>query len=875
MANFPDKFDRVALRDSFEKVWGDTRRPINEVTLWDYSFIIAALYKAALAFCLLVNQKPEPVSIRWRLLSVRVDGIQYLLGAQRIPDLLARKTILANALDRVKFLLEDFYRLALEVYRDENGSIYVFPDLDVLDCTDKETSLGEIILEEFGKGTIKENISLALKGEVVPCLREDSTEKSWRAKLQLKEQSKDVLVLEVPPVNEHIAQHIPFQSCPATIGHWWEKNREEVCIVCGLRPRGYGAQDREMHYKSKQKKEKCPADCQTCKAITRGVCDICEHRRADRAREWATERLFTTIWMDEVADVNGRVALLAGQFDLTHWLDGTLVRTLAVRNPANVNETEKKADAVAKNPSFARLRRIWETTRKFWQEILPAGEGQDPRDSIAGRATGLAGPRLAIRGALKPARGAVQPGPYHAYSLVLEGGVRLDVVWDGQKGRFLTAANLACVARLLGESQPDRRDHEDELAYQRRLHQWGARKIEQAIKKAGGETLVIEEPAGSGTDKFWGEISGIHVEEVQGGTYVPVIPILAEPRTFLALVPAGRALAVVRAIKEKYEREMGKVRNRLPLNMGLVFADRRTPLRAVLDAGRRMLKGLQEAGRAVEGWRVDFVADFNGERSPDFLGPAGRPDPHFARWRELKLVKKERTATWRVPLVMGDARTKDHWYPYVFMEQPAKTPADKRGRSFSGPNPWKNNGPGKLVHAEELEEGDLVFFAPAALDWVWLDSAGRRFEVAYDQEGVRLDPALQRRPYLLDELGLLEDTWENLSGHLTATQIYTLRDLIERKRAEWQKDKCDLQDEEVFRQFCLDAVASARWRKGRDGPRKNKYPWEVAGKDRPGWLAGLAVLAARGLLADCIELHLQILKRETRSPFEKGQEVEE
>ncbi|MGQ9826212.1 MAG: hypothetical protein ACUVSK_14735, partial [Desulfotomaculales bacterium] len=512
----------------------------------------------------------------------------------------------------------------------------------------------------------------------------------------------------------------------------------------------------------------------------------CERRRAERAREWATERLFTTIWMDEVADVNGRVALLAGRFDLTHWLDGTLVRTLAVRNPANVNEAEKEADALAKNPSFARLRRIWETTRKFWQEILPAGEGQDPRDSVAGEAAGLAGPRLAIRGALKPARGAVQPGPYHAYSLVLEGGVRLDVVWDEQKGRFLTAANLACVARLLGESPPERRDREDELAYQRRLYQWGVRKIEQAIKKAGGEALAVEEPAGSGADKFWGEISSIRVEEVRGGTYVPVIPILAEPRTFLALVPAGRALAVVRAIKEKYEREMGKVRNRLPLHMGLVFADRRTPLRAVLDAGRRMLEGLQEAGRAVEGWRVDFVADFNGERSYDFFGPAGRPDPHFARWRELRLIKKGRTATWRVPLVMGDGRTEDDWYPYVFVEQAAKTPANQRRRSFSAPNPWKNSGPGRLVHAEELEEGDLVLFAPAALDWVWLDSAGRRFEVAYDQDGVRLDPALQRRPYLLDELELLEDTWEVLSSHLVTTQIYALRDLIERKRTQWQ-----------------------------------------------------------------------------------------
>ena len=58
----------------------------------------------------------------------------------------------------------------------------------------------------------------------------------------------------------------------------------------------------------------------------------------------------------------------------------------------------------------------------------------------------------------------------------------------------------------------------------------------------------------------------------------------------MALVPADKALDVAQAIKTKYETEMGKVRNRLPLTLGLVFAQARTPLAAVLDAGRRMLK---------------------------------------------------------------------------------------------------------------------------------------------------------------------------------------------------------------------------------------------------------------------------------------------
>ena len=57
----------------------------------------------------------------------------------------------------------------------------------------------------------------------------------------------------------------------------------------------------------------------------------------------------------------------------------------------------------------------------------------------------------------------------------------------------------------------------------------------------------------------------------------------------MVIVPADKALQVMRAIKEKYEKEVGKVRNRLPMVAGIVFADARTPLSAILDAGRQIL----------------------------------------------------------------------------------------------------------------------------------------------------------------------------------------------------------------------------------------------------------------------------------------------
>ncbi len=58
----------------------------------------------------------------------------------------------------------------------------------------------------------------------------------------------------------------------------------------------------------------------------------------------------------------------------------------------------------------------------------------------------------------------------------------------------------------------------------------------------------------------------------------------------MVLVPADKALEAAKKIKEKYEKEMGKVRNRLPMNLGIVYAGYHTALPAIMDAGRRLMQ---------------------------------------------------------------------------------------------------------------------------------------------------------------------------------------------------------------------------------------------------------------------------------------------
>lgn len=780
----------------FARVGGDTRRPANEITLWEWGHTVGALYKSALAGVLLGFQ-PQANDLRWCLLSVRFDGLAYFTESHRLPDLLARRELLDDALDNIQELLEVTYPLGTEVYRDENGSVFVVPGcekgncgLDVLALTDNGKSLQQLISDQ---------VRQAIAEERVPKIKMD--EDPWWGQ-DPQRHGND----ELPPLAEHLSP-AAIHSNPDWVAKQWQGRSNDLCTVCGLRPQGPSSKSQD-----------------------RGVCDTCERRRNDRSETWATQNVDTTIWTDEVADTNGRLALIMGRFDLTGWLNGSLVQTLTVVDPANASS--KTADDIAKNPSFARIRRIWETTRAFWQEVLPTDEDGDLAQSLVGQIVAPAGPRLEI---VPQNRQRLDLGHFHTYELVLPRGVRLSMVWDSDNQRFITCDNLDYLAKPEQLGKP----------------------VQDVLSE--GRTLTVEEPIGyGGKNKVWGEITLAENAQELPGEYTPAIPILAEPRTFMALVPADKALDVIQAIKQKYEREMGKVRNRLTLHLGAVYFHRRTPLRAALDAGRRMLT---YAGARDSVWTVKQDAQTgplpNGK---EYLVEGTQ---QFTQTITISLAQDSRSLTWRVPAVMGDGATPDAWYPYVYVEKPApEKPIKKRTRRFKSVSPPRvGEGAGEgscwLVHAGELKAGDMVYFAPATFDFEYLDTTARRFEVSY-KDGRRRGADKAQRPYLLDDLAHIADVWKTLDEGLSTSQIKGLETLIESKRRDWEKPKgaqaLALPDDDPFRQLCCDALANAEWRDER---------WKES-KDL------LVCAAVSGMLADALELHLAIAKESRKQENEEA-----
>jgi CRISPR-associated Csx11 family protein len=824
--NFRPRFIQ-RLEQDFRTTVAETRRPLNDVTLFDQTAASVAFFKAALAQNLLVGwQDPYQQNVaqkyHWRLLRIGINGSAFWGQVSRIPDLLSRKALIRSALDEVQVFLEEIYPLGNEIYRDEDGSVFIVPDVtDLLRALVNGQTL-EIYLQQL--------VAQALSGEATGTIT-----MSHRTRNTLC--FGEMVTAELPHPTPQLSQ----------VKEWWRDifYGRDLCPVCGLRSQG-----------------------PTEKALERKVCDTCEQRRTDRSKEWNTD-LTTTIWTDEVANEHGRLALIVGRFGLETWLKGSALNSVLMFDPSqrelNDRERNKKyqfsysdllkeiQDALSppkinqtlgkwaplldnliltdarggftkfneiydlyvsdtdlnrnrntkepglfalailrQPPSFARLRRIWETTRTFWQEVLPTNPGRILADSLVANKVGKGGPRLEI---IPENRNNLNLGPFHTYELVVN-GIPLSVVWDDTKKRFITCDNLDYLAKPEQLGQP----------------------VKDALEAQKGASLTLEEPVGYGAkNKVWGTITIKDVQELPD-RYVPAIPILAEPRTFMALVPADKALEVVKAIKEKYEREMGKVRNRLPLTLGVVYFGRRIPLAAALDAGRRMLQ------RPA----IEVMCKVKNVEPPNCT------DQNWPRERRITLELNEQEITLSVPTVMGDGQTHDVWYPYWRVEgRPTN-----RTRWFIGPDSehW--------VHICDLEPGDQVSFLPSTFDYEFLDTTARRFEVSYDASGQRRGPERRQRPYLLEQLDELEQAWQDIS-RLSKSQIHAVISTIETKREMWQKPSgagaLALPGADVFRQFVCDTLREAGV-----------------------YSDSLERAALNGMLRDALEIHLEIMKEELK-----------
>jgi hypothetical protein len=658
LRKLPVPVTRDKVLEEFSYGLGDTRRPINEVVLSDWGWIVSALFKPAMARALLTNQQPNirqwkswkdkiiDHDLRWRLLRINFDVLGLYAKAIKIGDLLGYKRAVERACEAVKKLIEEEYPFGNEIYRDSTGIYFTFPDLD----------LPADLAQEIRRCV--EEVEMELAPRIAVTTGNGAT---------ATEQLKGILGKARKEAREALAQPFDSQNLSDCWQQQWTRvgpGNRELCPVCRLRPMQEGEK----------------------------ACETCEKRRGSRIETWKQNPV-QTIWMDEIADANDRVALIVGKFGLDGWLSGDLVQTMLVRADPTTNAFTPK------NPSPARLRRVWETCQRFWTETV--------EQEI------LAKHKYSQGDALRYVRYLIIPDQKTGWreNVPYDGtvdGKAISLLWRAEAQHFVTISNL----QLSGEIKPGQVIRLDDPDNPRRQFNFTVQQVEEA-----SDAMVV---------------------------YAPYLPLLASPDQFLALVPAADALEIAEKIRAAYVEQFGKVQNRLPLYLGLVFFQRKTPLLAVMDTARRMLASEFTNGE----WRI-----MNGPRNDE-------------KKVTLSLEQNGQCITLQVPLVMGDGTTEDVWYPYFEL---VGQPAAHHTYRFERDGAW-------WVHVKTLQAGETVRVTPSRFSYLFLESTAQRF---------RFDP--EKDVLLLDELPRLMRMWDALKqSGITDTGLRNVQALLESKSAAWK-----------------------------------------------------------------------------------------
>jgi CRISPR-associated Csx11 family protein len=871
-------------KDCFTHALGETRRSANDVTLWDHSYSTASLYKSALAEVVISGQWKDPSGLKWRLLSVRFNGFNYIMKSNKIGDILGRKKRLELALDLIRYLLEVYVPIGNEIYRDENGSVFLIPEsIDknalnewmISNSTIKLVVKGEKIVKDPKEITkiVAEVIAgdLRLDDTIVVFINSTDTIKSAIERIfneitygELKpiikvseKSSRGAVNLGKMLEENKVLFNQPFVS---EVKKEWNYTKAPICKVCGLKP---------------------------CKKREDGgyydLCNDCMKIREKRAKVWCDEERIkykSTIWIDEICDKNRRVGIVVGAFDLSNWLNGMWLNTcftkvlddLKKSNPDIFNQVcnfetlikvvkeaidkndpnaelsikktdkthvkvrellkalggdsyrgqkaqeyfdaiikEREADVVGwayyneqiniddlpneekakllilalfrKNPSFARIRRIWETTKRFWDDI----EGLIKKELD-----------IRIRYKILIYRKLNELKENNAYELRVE-GLRIPIFCskvEDNKTELIIIENLGDLGIDLKQLKSRLESYKFEI--------WEDSDYAKRARKLY--------PSKDSKD-----IGKLRVEIEKDFEYIPYISILKEPTLFIAMLPLNKCWNIIKLIKKEYEIQFSKVQNRLPIKIGLIAFKRKYPLYVVMDAVKRLISEEIEE-KVFEVKRIERLsAEENCKRFDGRLG-------NYASVVEVE--GKNRRFKFYMSYSLGDPNLEDIFYPYFIIIETKNECVDLDmltwlyNQYIEKFNTCLNVKKEMLLrHVSKLKDEDIILFEPSIFDFEFLDSNIRRFDIGKKRKHWLFADSINKpKPYLLWDI----DNFERLRKliqklGLTTTQIMNLYEMLMAKLEEWEirkppvelknsKNEKDKEKAEVFEKLVENAI---------------------------------------------------------------------
>jgi CRISPR-associated Csx11 family protein len=797
---------RQRLQTIFTQTLAETRLPNNDVTLWDQSYVTAALFKSAVAGALLEQEFPWNCQelkrvTRWRLLTVAMNVDHYENRAVRIGDWTGARAEIDEFFTEARKMIEVELAIGSLLYRDTGIMVFSFPG-------ERFDSKYQLPIDDWQSCILRglDELAQERKLETPPyCAIGGPTRSLVSMAAEIERARKQVAV----PIFRDWAIH---GSNAASGGH--------VCPICLIRRNGK------------------PDDKQR-------PCKVCGERRENRLDKWlngSNQDFPDTIWINEVADENNRLALITVSLDLEPWTNGKRLdafRTQAIyeclrHNPelcdpkSDPNSKEPylsmfryakkrisggeycKKDSVLKRlhggyayekswpdfyakivedrsddappwdkldneqrakwvvhqifcklPSPGRIYRFWRQAEGFFEEELAKFKEIVSRHSNRWRVR-----RLSITPKEDPNVGwedyMSYEGDWH--------GSSIDLLYV--KGSFVTTCNLA---RLLKSE-----------------------KVKEAIKKKQGKIELFDDKGRSRTL----EIENVEKATGQGigplGVYSPLIPLEVSPARFRVLVPLATAAECVDRLIVDWEERFARVWGRLPMLVGVVAFPRKLSLQAVIEASRNLEDELDSHSKE-EKWQVE-KAQLENANAILFLRQAGTGQ----------------TLQCTIPLTLPDGRL-DVFYPYFAVEDTEV----RHVLDFRHPN-------GQVYrHVSDLKPHDIVSLTPPRIATLFMDTAAKRFEIP--------------QPRLFTDWSAMRCLWSTVAS--AAESMASLRfvwDELKRSRESWIASRTNEEGLHVWQAFSRTVISKHLGLSGAD-------------------LEQVVEAARSGLFEWCLDWHISVL----------------
>ncbi len=757
--NFHEKI--VKAVGVFKEGVASTYRSSNDVTLFDHGFMTGTISKSIVSKCILndrlisefepdrnTHHFEDPMDLN--LLIVSFDSINFISQGENLLDVSGRKAIMNEVRKEIKNLLEVDYPLGNCIYKDENHLCFLVPPI-------KNDSFNYL------KRYIQDNIfNDKTMGLVIPITNRSCDLKYYGVELTnlRKKGEKEARrkSIETPP-----------NFTPKWIKTWNGIKNKDKCILCGKMPQWKG---KESDY----------------------LCRFCWETRKKRGTDKEKNREGGTRWIDELADSNGKIALITGRFEpLKEWLSGKFLKYQKIRTKKdleehpfarrhfnNISEEEYnniKDNAIAKfakllsetDPNTVQGERVFKNkvreldklndkestfigakskVGEFYyrigsdigeEKILDAIETKPPSPARLYRTWREL--QNFSRGQIEKSRNIVPKGKRLIFQIVhdLEEGkiYEAEIPDIGTIEVFFDGKEFFTIERI------DKRNPSD-------VKQKDYLKSHVGISKINfkGKTIEI---------KNENEKKKYEIKKFRFVDFKQFREIISSPTSFMFLIPANSSFKLIESIKEDFKSKFTKSLGKISLNIGCIYSKKKTPTFSILDSGRRFIDIFDELEK--EKTKISNMQNCN-----------------ESKLISLKIGNKE--IAWKIRNKLGNGEITDFYYPYFLL-----------------------NGE-KSVHINKIKEGDKIQVFTNHFDFQFLDSNTRRFDIV---AGTRPHPIFKKkgpRPYYLEEIETIIEVWETLQNcNVDNTQLNNFESLLLGKIEDWQLELEELEENKEYKEF--------------------------------------------------------------------------